>query len=157
MAMVRRFLYIFLGLAVGASFSRAAETDLARYGTAEIAPARTSIYIGSVSMTFPVFIRKGGTYWSTYSARVFPYFFYNEHGHLSIDVSDDQLRQLARGETIEFKGRGLSSVSEERPIEGKVTPTDATSGKIKVRVYVSKHIQLIFNTTYRLKPAAAVQ
>ncbi len=104
-------------------------------------------------MTFPEFVRKNGTYWSTYSARVFPYFFYNEDGHLSIDVSDDQLRQLARGETIEFKGHGLSSDSEERPIEGKVTPTDATSGKIKVRVYVSKHIQLIFNTTYRLKPA----
>ena len=36
----------------------------------------------------------------------------------------------------------------ERPVEGKATPTDARSGKIKVRVFVSKRIELIFNTTY---------
>jgi hypothetical protein len=37
----------------------------------------------------------------------------------------------------------------ERRVEGKATPVDATSGKIKVRVFVSKRIELIFNTTYR--------
>ena len=37
----------------------------------------------------------------------------------------------------------------ERRLEGTATPTDATSGKLKVRVFVSKRIELIFNTTYR--------
>ena len=32
---------------------------------------------------------------------------------------------------------------------GIATPADARSGKIKVRVFVSKRIELIFNTSYR--------
>lgn len=130
----------------------AADLPLTQFDRVEIAPTKTSIYIGSVSMSLPVFERHHGTYSSTYSAKVFPYFFYNEHGTLSIDVSDDDLRRLQHGERIQFTGQGMSSDGEERRIEGHATPADATSGKIKVRVFVSKRIQLIFNTTYRFKP-----
>ena len=80
---------------------------------------------------------------------MFPFFFYNEAGTLAIDVSAEQLATLARGEPIEFKGRGVREDGAERRIEGKATPADATSGKVKVRVFVSKSIELIFNTTYR--------
>jgi hypothetical protein len=128
---------------------RAADPQLAQYDAVTIAPTKTSIYIGSVSMTLPTFARVNGTYSSTYAARVFPYFFYNEKGRLSIDITDDQLRALARGETVDFEGSGMSSENEPRRIAGKATPFDATTGKIKVRVFVSKKIQLIFNTTYR--------
>ena len=127
----------------------AEEVSLDRFNRVEIAPTKTSIYIGSVSMTLPVFERQNGTYSSTYTAKVFPYFFYNEHGRLSIDVSDEDLRRLERGETINLKGRGVSSDGGIRPVEGRAVPADARSGKIKVRVFVSKKIQLIFNTTYR--------
>lgn len=146
--MIRRLLLLSLGVLAWAG-ARAAEPDPARHDAVLIAPTKTSIYIGSVSMTMPTFTRKDGTYTSTYSAKVFPYFFYNEHGTLAIDVSDDMLRRLDQGEVVEFHGRGLSSDGEERRIEGKATPADATTGKIKVRVFVSKRIQLIFNTTYR--------
>jgi hypothetical protein len=129
--------------------ARAAAALPGRYDQVEIAPTKTSIYIGSVSMTMPAFTRRPGGYASTYVARVFPYFFYNERGRLEIDVSDDQLRQLARGETIHFQGRGVNEDGEERHIEGRAVPKDATSGAIKVRVFVTKKIQLIFNTTYR--------
>ncbi|MDB6170107.1 MAG: hypothetical protein JWM88_2971 [Verrucomicrobia bacterium] len=130
---------------------KAAQADLPHYRTVAIAPTRTSIYIGSVKMTMPPFTREQSTYSSTYQAKVFPYFFYNEHGTIAIDVTDDQLRQLARGEAVEFQGRGVSSQGEPRHIEGKATPAGATTGKIKVRVFVSKKIQLIFNTTYRFE------
>ena len=62
------------------------------------------------------------------------------------------LQRLAKGETVQFQGHGLSSDGEERHIEGKAMPVDALTGHIKVRVFVSKHIQLIFNTTYRFHP-----
>ena len=126
------------------------EPALDRYDRVDIAPAKTSIYIGSVTMTMTTFVRRGATYEASYTAKVFPYFFYNETGRLVIEVSDDTLRALERGEPIEFKGRGISTDGSERRIEGKATPANPTAGKIKVRVFVSKRIELIFNTTYRL-------
>ena len=147
--MLRRLLLTGLGLMACLLPARAAAPALDRYTSVAIAPVKTSIYIGSVTLTSPLYLRKGGVYTSSYTARVFPYFFYNEHGTISIKVSDEQLLQLGRGESITFTGQGLSSNDEPRQIEGKVTPTDAASGKIKVRVFVSKRIQLIFNTTYR--------
>jgi hypothetical protein len=138
-----------------APFATAAEETghPSTYDHVDIAPTKTSIYIGSVSMTMPTFQRHGIAYSSTYVAKVFPYFFESEKGELSIDISDETLRQLERGAVIQFSGRGKNSDGEERRIEGRAIPTDARSGKIKVRVFVSKRIQLIFNTTYRFPPA----
>ena len=130
-----------------------AETSLARFQRVDIAPTKTSIYIGSVSMTMPTFQRHGITYASTYAAKVFPYFFESEKGELSIDITDADLARLERGEVVEFKGRGKNTDGDERRIEGRAVPTDARTGKIKVRVFVSKKIQLIFNTTYRFPDA----
>jgi hypothetical protein len=132
---------------------RAEERPLSRYATVEIETAKTSIYIGSVTMTMPRLTRKEGVFSSTYNARVFPYFFSSEKGKLSIALSDDELRRLERGETVQFTGRAENSDGEERKIEGRAVPENATSGKIKVRVFVSKKIELIFNTTYRFPEA----
>lgn len=122
------------------------------FSKVEIAPTRTSIYIGLVSLTMPDFVRLEGRYESTYAAKVFPYFFSNETGRLGIDFSDAQLERLARGETVEFTGSATNHEQAARRVEGKATPTDALSGKLKVRVFVSPKIELIFNTTYRFFP-----
>ncbi len=135
-----------LALAVSA---RGEEAPLSRYATVTVETAKTSIYVGSVTLTMPVFTRQAGTYATTYAARVFPYFFYNEKGQLWIDVSDENLRGLERGETVNFTGHARSADGEERRVEGRAVPADALSGKLKVRVFVSKRIELIFNTTYR--------
>ncbi len=125
------------------------EKPLAAYQRVDVAPAKTSIYVGTVSLTTPTLVRNHETFETTYAAKVFPYFFSSESGRLSVELSDGQLRQLERGETVEFKGRGVRTDGAERRVEGKATPTDARSGKIKVRVFVSKRVELIFNTTYR--------
>jgi hypothetical protein len=129
--------------------SSAAELPLSRFEQVEIETTKTSIYIGSVTMTMPRFTRKDGAFSSTYNARVFPYFFSSEKGKLSIIFSDDELRRLERGETVQFTGRAENTDGEERKIEGRAVPEGPTTGKIKVRVFVSKKIELIFNTTYR--------
>jgi hypothetical protein len=139
------FLCFFLGTLV----VRAGETSLERYHRVEIAPTRTSIYLGSVSMTMPTFVRANGVYSADYSAKVFPFFFYNETGRLAVEISDAALRRLERGEPIEFEGHGISSDGKERRLAGRAVPTNTRTGKIKVRVFLSKRIQLIFNTTYR--------
>jgi hypothetical protein len=131
----------------------AAEALTDGYTRVVVAPARTSIYLGSVSMTMPVFVRVNGGFEAAYVAKVFPFFFYNENGRLRVEISDDALRQLERGEPITFQGRAVREDGAERRVEGKATPADATSGKIKVRVFYSRRIELIFNTTYRFPDA----
>jgi hypothetical protein len=143
---------LFLGAFLAGFTARAEDTPLNRYDTVEIATAKTSIYIGSVTMTMPRFTRKDSVYSSTYNAKVFPYFFSSEKGRLSFTISDETLRKLEHGETVPFSGKAFNTDGEERRIEGRAVPEDATHGKIKVRVFVSKRIELIFNTTYRFGP-----
>jgi hypothetical protein len=151
--MLRRLLLACLFLAPWGLAARATgDADLGRYDLVAIAPTSTSIYVGSVSMVLTPFVRKSGIYHSNYIAKVFPYFFWGEQGWIAIEMSDESLRQLAKGEVIQFKGHGMNEDGEERRIEGRAVPADANSGKIKVRVFVSKRIELIFNTTYRIAP-----
>ena len=126
-----------------------------RFDRVIVAPTKTSIYIGTVGMTMPPFERTALGFESTYHARVFPYFFSNEEGRLRIDITDAMLAQLARGEKIQFHGLGTRTDGAERRLEGSAEPTDARSGKLTVRVSVSKRIQLIFHTTYRFEDSAA--
>lgn len=153
--MRRRLRVLLLGLLLLPALLRAAADAPAApahraYAKVDVAPTWTSIYIGTVSLQMPPFQRTAaGDYESTYAARVLPYFFYNENGRIGIRVSDDDLARLARGEAIEFTGLAVNQAGAERPIAGKATPVDATSGRIKVKVRVSPRIELIFNTTYR--------
>lgn len=142
--------FLFLGFVAP---TQANERPLEAYRRVDIAPTKTSIYIGSVSMTMPTLQRTGITYSSSYVAKVFPYFFQSENGDLSIDIPDEDLRRLERGEVVHFVGRGQNTDGDDRRIEGRAVPTDSRSGIIKVRVFVSKKIQLIFNTTYRFPDA----
>ena len=120
-----------------------------RFDNVVVPAAKTSIYLGSVTLVMPDFARRAGNYESRYEAKVFPYFFSNEQGRVAIEITDDMLARLERGERVDFKGRGIRDDGVERRLEGTATPTDARSGKLKVRVFVSKRIELIFNTTYR--------
>jgi hypothetical protein len=118
-----------------------------------IPPTKTSIYVGSVTLTPTTLRREAGRYRADYQAKVFPYFFYNEAGQLWIDFSDAQLAQLARGERVEFSGTAKNKDGEDRTITGHATADapGAAAGKIKVRILVSPKIELIFNSTYAFK------
>ncbi len=61
------------------------ETPLdARYDKAAVEPSKTSIYIGYVKLTVPIFTRTRAGYVSTYDASVSPFFFMSEHGRVGI-------------------------------------------------------------------------
>jgi hypothetical protein len=144
----RALVGLFLCLLGAASLTSAEEQPIDPYARVTVAPTKTSIYIGRVSLEMTTFERAGGSYSSSYTAKVFPYFFYNESGQLSVEISDAALRQLERGEVIEFQGRAVTTGGDERRITGRATPNSASSGKIKVRVALPGGIELIFNTTY---------
>ena len=126
------------------------------YDEVTVEPARTSIYVGSVGLTMPPLERTNGGYHSTYAARVRPYFFASEHGTVKIAFEDHHQQRLAAGEAVTFEGEAINEHGHPRQISGRAEPTDALSGKIKVRVRVSSRIELVFNTTYRFTgPASA--
>jgi hypothetical protein len=136
-----------------------ADESLARFNVVDIKPAVVSIFIATVTMAMPPFVRKGATYSSTYSAKVFPYFFYNEKGRIWIVVPDDLLRRAAKGQPVDFIGHATSDSGDERRIEGHAVPTGPLSGKIRVRVFVTRRISLDYDTTYVLRgetPRAAI-
>lgn len=143
-------------LALGcAAAARSADDIPARFNQVEIKPTTTSLLIATVTMTMPPFVRHDGIFLSTYSARVFPYFFWSESGRIWISVPPDKLRRVARGEAVDFTGHGTSDSGDDRKIDGHATPTGPTGGRIRVRVFVSRRIFLSFDTTYELEGTAA--
>jgi hypothetical protein len=111
-------------------------------------PVKTSIYVGSVTLTTGVFQREGDQFTTTYAAKVWPWFFWNETGSISITLPYADLEKLARGERVEFKGEARNHKQKPRHVTGRADRTDAATGTIKVRIGVDD-TELIFNTTYR--------
>ena len=111
-------------------------------------PVKTSIYVGSVTLTTGVFRRDGDQFSTTYEAKVRPWFFWSETGHITITLPAADLEKLARGERIEFKGEATNHKNKPRYVTGRADRTNAATGTIKVRIGVDD-TELIFNTTYR--------
>ncbi|MBI2516760.1 MAG: hypothetical protein HYV95_07565 [Opitutae bacterium] len=114
-----------------------------------VEPMKTSIYVGSVTLTAGPFVRDGENFSTTYEAKVRPWFFWGESGTITIKVPAAELQKLAQGQRAEFTGEGFNQKHKRRTVTGYAQPADATTGKIKVRITVDG-IELIFNGTYRL-------
>ncbi len=137
-------------IALAAPGRGATPSPSTRPAVVDIEDTWTSIYIGRVSLTMQPFVREGDTYTSQYHAKVFPFFFYNERGSISIDFPADSLHRLQQGNVVHFTGHATNRNGDGRRIAGRAVPdgTGSDHGRIKVRVWVGK-IELIFNTTYR--------
>jgi hypothetical protein len=146
---MRSILCLTLMLAAVASPARAAAI-LTGWDRIAIAPMKTSIYVGSVSLTTAVLVREGSTLSSTYEAKVRPWFFWGETGKIAITLTDAALASMSRGERAEFTGEAFNHKNKPRAVTGYAQPADATSGKIKVRI-MADGIELIFNGNYRFE------
>lgn len=121
-----------------------------RYNTVTIAPTRSSIYIGFVTLAMGTMVRHDDIYASDYSAQVWPYFFWNEQGKIFIKVPDEALRRLQKGEAVDFTGHAVCDDGDQRKITGHAVPADLNTGSLEVRVFVTKHISLKFDTSYKV-------
>ncbi len=111
---------------------------------------KTSIYVGSVTLTTGVFERQGSTLSTTYEVKVRPWFFWGETGHFTLSLSAANLASLAKGEVVEFSGEAVNHRHKPRQVTGRAQPVDATTGKFKVRIKADG-VELIFNSNYRLE------
>ena len=113
---------------------------------------KTSIYVGSVTLTPGVFRREGDKFSATYEAKVWPWFFWSETGQITIFLGEAELEKLARGERIEFAGQAFNHKKKSRKVTGRAEFLNGASGKIKVRIGVDD-MELTFNGTYRFNNA----
>jgi len=113
-----------------------------------VAPMKTSIYIGSVTLATEPFVRTGSTLATTYEAKVWPWFFWGETGRITITLTDANLASMARSERTEFTGEATNHKHKPRTVTGRADPADAVSGKFKIRIMADGH-ELIFNGSYR--------
>ncbi|WP_129047983.1 hypothetical protein [Oleiharenicola lentus] len=125
---------------------------LGDWDSVTVAPVKTSIYVGSVTLVTGVFRRDGDVFNTTYEAKVWPWFFWSESGRISISLPPADLLRLSRGERVEFKGEATNHKNKPRHVTGHADRLDAANGKIKVRIGVDD-TEIIFNGTYRFNNA----
>ena len=113
-----------------------------------IPPMKTSLLIGSVTLTTEPFVRSGSTLASTYQVKVWPWFFWSESGRITISLTDANLASMAKSETSEFTGEAANHRNKPRQVTGRTQPTDGSSGKFKIRIKADGY-ELVFNGTYR--------
>ncbi len=143
-----------LGLMLAAVGALRAQPGAAtvEWGTVAIESMKTSIYVGSVTLTTSEFKRVGDAYTATYEARVWPWAFWNETGHITIRLPAADIERLKRGERIEFTGEAANHKNKPRHVTGRADRTGDGTGKIKVRIGVDD-TELIFNGAYNVPPA----
>lgn len=142
-------LQLSLLLALGAVAPLRADFALLASPRVTVAPMKTSIYIGSVTLTTTDFLQQDGSFKATYEAKVRPWFFWGETGRITIMLPATDLTRLALGQSIEFTGEATNHKNKPRSVTGRAQPAGPTSGKIKVRI-MADGIELIFNGTYQL-------
>ncbi len=146
--MPRLKLCSFLTLVAVASLRADTAPILTGWDHVSVAPMKTSIYVGTVTLVPGVFVRDGAVLATTYEAKVRPWFFWGEKGRIAITLAEAELANLAKGERAQFTGDATNHRNKPRTVTGYAQPLDATSGKMKVRI-LADGIELIFNGTYR--------
>lgn len=151
--MMRAMLFfgrLLLALLLFAHALSAAPLAKPEWNRVDVPALKTSIYVGNVTLTTSAFKRQGSEFSATYEAKVFPWFFWSEMGRITINVTDEDLSKLARGERMEFTGEAFNHKEKPRHVTGYADPTgDGSTGKIKVRIAVDD-VELIFNGPYEL-------
>lgn len=135
-------------LAVGVLRAQPTAATVA-WDTVAIEAMKTSIYVGSVTLTTSEFKREGEQYTATYEARVWPWAFWNETGRITIKLPAADIERLKRGERVEFAGEAANHKNKPRQVTGRADRTGDGTGKIKVRIGVDD-TALIFNGSYRV-------
>ncbi len=117
-----------------------------------VAPSSSKLAGGTAKLVVGTLSRDGFTYVGDYRIKVFPYFFKNESGRLSIKVSENALRRMVGGQTTSFAGRATTHGSGlTRKITARAIPAAKDHGALTFTV-ATENGPLVFDTSYRIVP-----
>ncbi len=102
-----------------------------RFGSSqvEIKPTTSSLFVATVTMTMPPFTRRDAVFSSTYSARVFPYFFWSESGRIWIEVPAGEAAPGRPGRGGRLHGARRQLVGRPAQDRGARDPDRALGGQ----------------------------
>lgn len=115
-------------------------------------PSSASVAGGAkATLTISALKREGVIYSGSYHVKVSPYFFKNENGKLAIVISDDSMRQIAKGKKVNVSGTATTiGDSQSRPIEVMAIPTDNVRGTIKLW-FLAGQRKIVFQSAYHFE------
>ena len=117
-----------------------------------IAPSNSKLAGGTAKLVVGVLSRAGSAYVGEYRIKVFPYFFKNESGRLSINISEPMLRRMVGGHPTNFAGRAVTTgTGETRKVTARAIPKIRNEGALTFTV-ATENGPLVFNTSYRIAP-----
>ena len=121
--MIVRLVRVWLGVLAGAMSATAANAPApaGRYDRVNVAAAKTSIYVGSVTMTLTEFVRKNRVYEAAYTAKVVPYFFLNETGQLK-EGPNNFVLEFRRASDKKLVDVGEVQLNTSMPMPGTLSP-----------------------------------
>ena len=116
----------------------------------EIEPCSATLAGGKAKLTTTSLRRGPAKYTGNYDIKVSPYFFKSENGTLSFDVSDESMRKLATGTTVDFAGRAVTNgTGKSRAVKVKLRPAGAglANGNLTISIATTNG-ELVFKTAY---------
>lgn len=119
----------------------------------QVPAMKTSIYVGTVTLTPAVFTRAddtGDTWAATYAVKVRPWFFWSETGRITLHVAAADWARLAQGEVVDFTGEAANERGRPRHVTGRAEPAGPASGRLTVRI-TADGVTLVFHGTYGLE------
>jgi len=109
--------------------------------TMSLKAAKATLIIGPLTRTNGVFV-------GNFKMKVFPYFFKNDWGRLSIKASDEDMAAFEQGKTVAVTGIATSEKNGSvRPIEIKATPQDRDHGTVCLCFEAAKQ-KMTFSPAY---------
>ncbi len=120
-----------------------------RFQTIDIKDSKTKIPATRIRLNVAPLNRTDYGYSSTYSVKVFPFFFFSEHGSIEINLDKDCIQRIDAGETVSFDGNAVNHRGSKRKITGEAAPGDSESGDLQIIIRASG-FDLTFNTSYLL-------
>ena len=114
-----------------------------------IDPSSMPVAGGKATLIIGALQRANGVYSGNYKIEVFPYFFKNEKGRLTIAVSDESLVKINQGKITAIIGTATTSGKggRSRHIDATATPANNNCGMLKLW-FMAGNRKMIFEPAY---------